>query len=126
MRRRVVLAIIACLLVAVLWAVCYPRMPDVSLAKAVEDSPRIDPDYTSLVIPPNIAPLNFRIMESGQDYVVRLSSENAAAIEIHCPDGTCRIPAAGWRKLLARQKAGRFTSMCMQSGNRARGFSLNA
>jgi Tol biopolymer transport system component len=102
MKRRITL--IACLAVAVLLvvivAVSYPRTPDLSSAKAVGESPRIDPDYTSVVVPPNIAPLNFRIMEPGQDYVVRISSGSAPAIEIHCPDGTCRIPAASWRKLL--------------------------
>jgi len=101
MRR---IALITCLLAAVLLTASYPRVPDVSSAKAVDASPRIDPDYTSVVIPPNIAPLNFRIKEPGRDYVVRISSGDAPAIEIHCPDGTCRIPRTRWRKLLTAAK----------------------
>jgi len=76
----------------------------VSSARAVDASPRIDPDYTSLVIPPNIAPLNFRIKESARDYVVKISCGDEQAIEVHCPDATCRIPANEWRKLLTAAK----------------------
>ena len=39
-------------------------------------------------------------MEEGQDFVVVLSSEEGDRIELHCPDGTCRIPAGSWRRLL--------------------------
>lgn len=98
------IALIACLLAAVLITASYPGVPDVSSARGVDASPRIDPDYTSVVIPPNIAPLNFRIKESGRDFVVKISSGDAPAIEIHCPDGTCRIPPTPWRKLLTAAK----------------------
>jgi len=108
MKRRI--ALIACLLAAVLLAVVLAvsgsAAPDVSAAKAVAVGPRIDPDYTSIVIPPNIAPLNFRIREPGRDFFVRISAGNAPAIEIHCPDGICRIPAASWRKLLGSATGG--------------------
>jgi len=32
--------------------------------------PRIEPDYSDVVIPPNIAPLNFVIQEEGDSYFV--------------------------------------------------------
>ena len=51
------------------------RTPDLTSATAVHAPPRLDPDYTSLVIPPNIAPLNFRIKEDGRDYVVTGSGQ---------------------------------------------------
>ncbi len=82
------------------------RTPDVKSATPLEREPRIDPDYTSLVIPPNIAPLNFRIMEDGRDHVVRISSSEGGKLDIHCPDGTCRIPAKSWRRLLETSKGG--------------------
>lgn len=83
------------------------RVSGVASATRSTAEPRIDPDYTSLVIPPNIAPMNFRIMEDGQDYVVRISSEGGRSLEIRCRDGTCRIPARPWRRLLQTGKEGR-------------------
>jgi len=76
------------------------RAPDVTAATVIQTPPRIDPDYTSLVIPPNIAPLNFRIKEEGVGYVVRISSEASPPLELHCPGGTCAIPLKAWRNML--------------------------
>ena len=80
------------------------RGPDLSSAVAVEAAPRIDPDYASIVIPPNIAPLNFRVLEEGSDSIVRISSDAAPPIALHCPDRTCRIGLKPWRELLDRNK----------------------
>jgi len=97
----------ALLTAAVLLSVSCSRMPDVTSATTSEMEPRIDPDYRFLVIPPNIAPLNFRIMEDGRDYVVRISSDGGGKLDIHCRDGTCGIPAKSWRRLLETSKGGR-------------------
>jgi hypothetical protein len=91
---------------SLLWTSCR-RTPDLDGAIRSERPPRIDPDYASLVIPPNIAPLNFRILEDGRDFLVRLSSESGENCEIRCPDGSCRIPAGSWRRLLEGGKGGR-------------------
>jgi hypothetical protein len=80
------------------------RGPDLSSAVAVEAAPRIDPDYASVVIPPNIAPLNFRVLEEGRDCVVRISSDAAPPVEIHCPDRKCCMALKPWRELLGRNK----------------------
>ena len=80
------------------------RPPDLSSAVAVEAAPRIDPDYASIVIPPNIAPLNFRILEDGSDCIVRILSDGAPPVEIHCPDRQCRLGLKTWRELLDRNK----------------------
>ena len=101
---RVVWAV-ACIAMPAL--VSCSRAPDVETATAIRQPPRIDPDYTALVIPPNIAPLNFRILERGRDFLVRLSREGGETVELHCPDGTCRIPAKSWRRLLGGGRGGR-------------------
>ena len=82
--------------------------PDISSATLVDRPPRIDPDYTSLVVPPNIAPMNFRIAEVGRDYVVKISSDAAEPIELECPDGTCQIEPDEWRELLRENKGKQF------------------
>ena len=38
-----------------------------------ELSPKIEPDYSGVTIPPNIAPLNFIIKEQGSAYFVKFS-----------------------------------------------------
>ena len=91
---------IALFIAAGLLGVSCSRGPDITSAVAVDSPPRIDPDYTSLVIPPNIAPMNFRIEEEGRDYFVRFSADAGAGFELHCPDGTCRIEPEDWREML--------------------------
>jgi hypothetical protein len=80
------------------------REPDLASAVRVGAAPRIDPDYAGIVMPPNIAPLNFRVLEDGLDCVVRISSDGADAIQVHCPDRQCRMDVKAWRQLLARNK----------------------
>lgn len=43
--------------------------------------PIIVPDYTDIVIPPNIAPMNFEIMEQGKDYITRVTNHEGTSIE---------------------------------------------
>lgn len=82
------------------------RMPDVAGAARLERTPRIDPDYTSLVIPPNIAPLDFQILEDGRDFLVAVSG-GGKKFEIRCRDGKCCFPPEDWRTLLEANKGGR-------------------
>ena len=84
----------------------YRPLPEVGSATPSEKKPSIDPDYTSLTIPPNIAPLNFRILEDGRDYLVRISTKAGKELNIRCPDGNCRIPAKPWRQLLQSCQGG--------------------
>ncbi len=62
--------------------------------------PRISPDYSDTVIPPNIAPINFRILEQGQQYFAKVYSEGDEAIDIFSKTGQVRIPLREWRALL--------------------------
>jgi hypothetical protein len=80
------------------------RGPNLSSAVRVEAAPRIDPDYAGIVIPPNIAPLNFRVLEDGSDCVVRISSDGAATVELRCPERQCRMSVKAWRELLSQNK----------------------
>ncbi len=62
--------------------------------------PKIKPDYTDTVIPPNIAPLNFVISEPGTKYFVRIRSTQGQNIEIFSKKPQIIIPAGRWRQLL--------------------------
>ena len=85
------------------WTACGSG-PDLSAAEPVGRPPRLDPDYTALVIPPNIAPLSFRILEEAERAIVRISPAAGAAVELSCPDGVCRPDPDDWRDLLDRSR----------------------
>ncbi len=93
-------AVVALAVVAAVWAVGFPVNPDVSGAVLVARPPRISPDYSGTVIPPNIAPLNFAIREEGRRFFVRIDSEAGPAIEIVSRAAQIEIPPRPWRSLL--------------------------
>ena len=62
--------------------------------------PRLFPDYIGVTLPPNIAPLNFRIQEPAASYRVELRSTKGPPIVISSPDPAIRIPPKAWASLL--------------------------
>ncbi len=68
-------------------------------------SPRIFPDYSGIVLPPNIAPLNFKVQEPGVRYRVGFRSAAGEPIEVSSRSPSIRIPPKPWRALL-RANAG--------------------
>ncbi len=81
---------------------CTPRTVEKYIQAAYE--PNISPDYSGLVIPPNIAPLNFRILEKGRAYRVNIHSTRGRAIDISSKSSQIRIPLKKWRTLLNANK----------------------
>lgn len=67
---------------------------------AVSRGPRIHPDYAGIVVPPNVAPLNFTIDEPGERYVVRIHSTSGEPIEVATRTGEIVIPEKRWKDLL--------------------------
>jgi len=68
--------------------------------------PHIRPDYSGIAIPPNIAPLNFRIEEPGAAFHVTIHGASGDAIEIDSKSSSIRIPGALWRSLLEANRGG--------------------
>ncbi|MFM1941872.1 MAG: hypothetical protein RI897_854 [Verrucomicrobiota bacterium] len=68
--------------------------------------PRIFPDYMNVTIPPNLAPLNLVVREPGTGYRVRLSGGAGEPIELEQDTGAVRLPAGGWKALLAANRGG--------------------
>ncbi len=66
----------------------------------VAREPNISPDYRGVTIPGNIAPMNFRILETGQTYCVRIHSAAGRPIELASRTGRISIPLRKWRDLL--------------------------
>ncbi len=76
---------------------------------AIDELPAIDPDYSGITIPYNIAPINFRITGIASGYMTRFSSGNKTIIEVRSKDGVIRIPMKKWKKMLNENKGGEFT-----------------
>ena len=64
------------------------------------------PDYSAIVIPPNVAPLNLQVLEPGRKFCLRFSAGVGDPVEVFSMDGNMRIRAAAWRTLLAANSGG--------------------
>ncbi|NQT17708.1 MAG: PD40 domain-containing protein [Planctomycetes bacterium] len=85
---------------AVAWFTLCGGPPDAEQMVPVSRLPRIWPDYSAVVVPPNIAPLNFTIREPGRRYFVCIRSEAGKAIEWFGRSPKIEIPPRPWRALL--------------------------
>ena len=66
----------------------------------IDQFPKLEPDYSGLTIPPNIAPLNFMIKELGSAYSATFSVGAATQFKINSGDGKIRISELKWKDLL--------------------------
>jgi hypothetical protein len=81
-------------LLCLAWLASSPAEP-----RAV-DLPRLFPDYVGITLPPNVAPLNFRIQEAGTAYRVELRATRGTPITLSSPNATMRMPPKAWADLL--------------------------
>lgn len=89
------------LLIPFLAACSSPKVPTENVYDA-EGIPGIIPDYTAIVIPPNIAPLNFEIDMPGDEFIVRVSGPDGHSM---VADGKIiRWNMGEWRDLLEASK----------------------
>jgi hypothetical protein len=80
------------------------RNNPISNFSSVDNFPVITPDYVNVVIPPNIAPLNFYINEKAEKYQVEISSKNGKPIIINQTSASIQIPENRWHKLISENK----------------------
>ncbi len=64
----------------------------------------ISPDYSNIVVPPNIAPLNFKIMEQGSEYVVKAFAHKGKPIVIRSKNPIIQFDLKEWHKLMQEGK----------------------
>lgn len=70
--------------------------------KGVSRLPSISPDYTGIMVPPNIAPLNFRIDEPGSEFEVRIYNNTGNQIIVRSSNPNIQINVLKWHKLLEK------------------------
>jgi hypothetical protein len=69
--------------------------------------PVIEPDYSGVTIPKNIAPMNFKILEGGKSYFITVKSPAGTLLKLESHDGIVRFPVKSWKKLLAESAGGK-------------------
>ena len=74
---------------------------------SIDRCARTKPDIDGIVVPPNIAPLNFVILEAGDRYKVRLHGAGGKDIEISAKQASIEIPARKWKALLGANRGGK-------------------
>jgi len=67
----------------------------------VNKLPVIRPDYSGVTIPPNIAPMNFVIIDSSLSCIAEIASVNGKSIVVRGKKRTIVINAGEWQRLLA-------------------------
>ena len=60
----------------------------------------IEPDYSGVTVPPNIAPMNFLIKEKGRSFRVIATSKPGYKLSVRSSDGIIRFPERSWKELL--------------------------
>jgi Tol biopolymer transport system component len=70
--------------------------------KEVSRLPDIFPDYTNILIPPNIAPLNFKINEPGIEYETRIYTNQNDQIVKRSKSPVVQINIDRWHELLQK------------------------
>ncbi|MBN2315986.1 MAG: PD40 domain-containing protein [Sedimentisphaerales bacterium] len=88
--------------VAVIVGLCYALNSPEAIKDYVEvgTQPKISPDYSDIVIPANIAPLNFTILEEGQRYFTRIHAGGDESISIFSKTSQIQISPRKWWDLL--------------------------
>ncbi len=113
--------ILFALIIGIITTSCHEK---ISEATSTGTSITIAPDYDSITIPVNIAPLNFRIKEDALKYQVVISSKEGEAISIQQTSPVIQIPVKPWHKLLNQNK-GNLLSINVSLKKEGKWFSYN-
>ena len=63
-------------------------------------APKLSPDYAHITIPPNIAPLNFKVEEPGTSYRAEFRSTKGQPLTVTSRNGAICIPLRPWHELV--------------------------
>lgn len=119
MRRRpvaVVLVLTAVVAAAGLVYALRGRPPEVRQAKAGQRPPRLQPDYSETVFPPNIAAPSFVVAEEGTAYVVEVRGERGEAFRAWNAGSGISLPMGPWRRLLSANRGAAFEMVVCVKG----------
>ena len=84
----------------------------------LNETAQIAPDYSNIVLPPNIAPLNFKILEPGEKHQVEISSVKGEKIIIQTNNAKIDIPIKKWKDLISNNKGEKLTFSIFKQENK--------
>jgi hypothetical protein len=70
-------------------------------SEKISQPPQIKPDFSGVTIPPNIAPLNFFLQDSGTAGIAVISSDNGKTITVRSKKNRFFIDPKQWKRLLS-------------------------
>lgn len=98
---------------------CHPDLATIKRdGAAIDRLPLIKPDDAGITIPPNIAPLNFSLRDSCAVCAAEIASINGPPIVVWGKNGTIRIDAAPWKRLLTENAGKPLRITVYARGNR--------
>jgi hypothetical protein len=103
-RQLIIISGTVLILVLVIFLVTAGGNPVIKNYNSVDRLPNIYPDYTEIVIPPNIAPMNFIVNEKGDRYFIKITSKAGDPIEITSDNPKIIIPFHQWKNLLFQNR----------------------
>lgn len=105
-RRKV--SLWACRWLCLSWAGALTAAVQAPAEVALDRSPRISPDYTGITLPPNIAPLRFRVDEPGAAFQVEFRTERGERLQVKGRGPRILIPIRPWQELVRANAGQRF------------------
>ena len=88
---------------------------------ALGREPVIEPDYSGVTIPNNIAPMNFTISENAEFFRIIARSPNGTRLIVKSSDGIVRFPVKSWKMLLEGSQGGKIEIEVISEDNRGKG-----
>jgi hypothetical protein len=77
-----------------------PKAEGAEAESILDRLPNLFPDYTGVTLPPNLAPCNHTILESGTAFRARWHSVAGRPLELQSREPQMVFPETGWRQLL--------------------------
>lgn len=88
-------------LVILLSVIALSCSKSIDVSRTLDSTPTIFPDYIGVTIPPNIAPLNFKLVDSTSTESRLKIEGKGIEIEIDAKGGQFQIPQSKWKELLS-------------------------
>ena len=104
MKRNHSFIFILTAMLCVLTNSCNKKAEIPSSAVAISEQAAIYPDYKGIVIPPNIAPLNFIVKSEGDEFVALIEGKGKELLASSGCDGKIQFDSLEWRNMLLGSK----------------------
>lgn len=101
---RIPKILLFCMILYITATGCHRKMP---VYDELNRDAALNPDYTSVTIPSNIAPLNFVVNEAADKFLARFYNSYGVDFIVSSRDGNINIPENKWHTLLSGSVSGK-------------------